>query len=68
MTCRYLCRTRLRAAALKALQQPAVRERLTAQGMEPGQPAATPDELAKSLRVAYDRQATLLQSINFKPE
>jgi len=58
---------RLRDAALKALQQPAVRERLTAQGMEPGQPA-TPDELAKSLRVAYDRQASLLQSINFKPE
>ena len=35
--------------------------------MEPGLPA-TPDELAQSLRVAYERQASLLQSINFKPE
>ena len=47
---------RLRDAALKALQQPVVRERLTVLGMEPG-PPATPDELAKSLRVAYERQA-----------
>ena len=58
---------RLRDAALKALQQPAVRERLAAQGMEPGQPA-TSDELAKSLRAAYERQGSLLKSINFKPE
>jgi hypothetical protein len=35
--------------------------------MEPGLPATT-DELAKSLGVAYDRQAALLKSINFKPE
>ena len=58
---------RLRDAALKALQQPAVRERVTALGMEPGLPATT-DELAKSLRIAYERQASLLKSINFKPE
>ena len=58
---------RLRDAALKALQQPAVRERLAAQGMEPGQPATT-DELAKSLRDASERQGSLLKSINFKPE
>ena len=58
---------RLRDAALKALQQPAVRERLAAQGMEPGQPATT-DELAKSLREASERQGSLLKSINFKPE
>jgi tripartite-type tricarboxylate transporter receptor subunit TctC len=58
---------RLRDAALNALQQPAVRERLATQGLQPGLPAS-PDELAKSLRVAYERQATLLKSINFKPE
>jgi tripartite-type tricarboxylate transporter receptor subunit TctC len=58
---------RLRDAALQALQQPAVRERLTSLGMEPGLPA-TSDELAKSLRIAYERQASLLKSINFKPE
>ena len=50
-----------------ALQQPAVRARLTGLGMEPGLPA-TPDELAKSLRVASERQAALLKSANFKPE
>ena len=58
---------RLREAALKALQQPVVRGRLSVLGMDPGQPA-TPDELAKSLRVAHDRQGALLKSINFKPE
>jgi len=58
---------RLREAALKALQQPLVRGRLSVQGLEPGQPS-TPDELARSLRVAFDRQAALLKSINFKPE
>ena len=58
---------RLREAALKALQQPAVRERLSGLGMEPGLPA-TPDELAKSLRAASERQAALLKSANFKPE
>ncbi|CAN7722006.1 tripartite tricarboxylate transporter substrate binding protein [Variovorax sp. LjRoot290] len=58
---------RLREAALKALQQPAVRGRLSGLGMEPGQPA-TPDELAKSLRVAHERQGALLKSINFKPD
>jgi hypothetical protein len=44
-----------------------VRERLATQGLQPGLPAS-PDELAKSLRVAHERQATLLKSINFKPE
>lgn len=58
---------RLRDAALKALQQPAVRERLTALGMEPGLPVTT-EELTKSLRTASERQASTLKSINFKPE
>lgn len=59
--------TRLRDAALKALQQPSVRERLTALGMDPGLTTST-DELAKSLRTDYERQGALLKSINFKPE
>ena len=58
---------RLRDAAVKALQQPLVRGRLSVQGMQPGSPA-TPEELAKSLRVAYDRQGALLKSINFKAD
>jgi tripartite-type tricarboxylate transporter receptor subunit TctC len=58
---------RLRDAAVKALQQPLVRGRLSVQGMQPGQPS-TPDELAKLLRAAHERQGALLKSINFKPE
>jgi tripartite-type tricarboxylate transporter receptor subunit TctC len=58
---------RLRDAALKALQQTAVRDRVVALGLEPGL-ASTPDELAASLRIEYERQGALLKSINFKPE
>ncbi|WP_395701535.1 tripartite tricarboxylate transporter substrate binding protein [Aquabacterium sp.] len=58
---------RLRDAALKAMQSPVYRERLAALGMEPGLPA-TPEDLAKSLRIAYERQGSLLKSIDFKPE
>jgi tripartite-type tricarboxylate transporter receptor subunit TctC len=58
---------RLRADALKAIGNQAFRDRLTALGVEPGLPL-TSDELAKDLRTAYDRQASLLKSIDFKPE
>jgi tripartite-type tricarboxylate transporter receptor subunit TctC len=58
---------KLRELALKALQQPKVRERIVDLGMEVGKPS-TSDDMAKSLRVAFDRQAALLKSINFKPE
>ena len=63
----YICCDRLRDAALQALQRPPVRERLAALGVEPGLPATT-DEVAKSPRIAYEHQASLPNSINFKPE
>ncbi|NRF67218.1 tripartite tricarboxylate transporter substrate binding protein [Aquincola sp. S2] len=58
---------RVRDAALKALGQAGVRERLAEVGFEPGQPRAV-DELSKSLRVDYERMGTLLKAIDFKPE
>lgn len=58
---------RLRELSLKAMQAPAMKERLAALGMEQGL-AATSEDLAKNLRTAYERQGSLLKSINFKPE
>jgi len=58
---------RLREATLKALAQPALRQRLQELGFEPGQPR-TPEELAQSLRADSDRVAAVLKAIGFKPE
>lgn len=58
---------KLRELALKAMQSPAMKDRLAALGMEPGL-NATSEDLAKTLRTAYERQGSLLKSVNFKPE
>jgi tripartite-type tricarboxylate transporter receptor subunit TctC len=57
----------IRDAALKALAQPAARERLQEVGFEIGQPR-TPDELSASLKSDYERVGAVLKSIGFKPE
>jgi len=57
----------IRDAALKALTQPGVRERLQDVGFEPPQPR-TPDELSASLKADYERVGAVLKSIGFKPE
>jgi tripartite-type tricarboxylate transporter receptor subunit TctC len=57
----------IRDAALKALAQPGVRERLQDVGFEPPQPR-TPDELSASLKADYERVGAVLKSIGFKPE
>jgi tripartite-type tricarboxylate transporter receptor subunit TctC len=57
----------IRDAALKALAQPAARERLQEIGFEVGQPR-TPEELSASLKVDYERVGAVLKSIGFKPE
>jgi len=59
--------TQLRDAALKVMAQPAMRERLREFGLDAGQPR-TPDELAKALRVDFERNGAVLKSIDFKPE
>jgi tripartite-type tricarboxylate transporter receptor subunit TctC len=58
---------RIREAALKVLQQPAVRERLQDIGFEVGQPRS-PEELSKTLAADYQRMGAVLKSIDFKPE
>jgi tripartite-type tricarboxylate transporter receptor subunit TctC len=57
----------IREAVLKALAQPAARERLQEVGFEPGQPR-TPEELSASLKIDYERVGAVLKSIGFKPE
>jgi tripartite-type tricarboxylate transporter receptor subunit TctC len=58
---------KVREVALKAMAQPAVRERLQQLGFESGLPR-TQDEMTKSLRADSDRMAAMLKSIGFKPE
>lgn len=58
---------KLREAALQHLQQPKVRQRIEAMGMEGGL-ALSSDELSKDLRAGYERQGKLLRSIQYKPE
>jgi tripartite-type tricarboxylate transporter receptor subunit TctC len=57
----------IREAALKAMGQPAVRERLQEVGFEPGQ-ARTRQELGASLKADYERVGAVLKTIGFKPE
>ena len=57
----------IRDAALKAMGQPAERERLQEVGFEPGQ-ARTPQELSASLKADYERVGAVLKTIGFKPE
>lgn len=58
---------RLREATARVLEQPAVRQRFASLGLDPA-PASTPDELARALRAASDRQAAQLKAVGFKPE
>ncbi len=57
----------IREATLKALAQPAVRERLQELGFELGQPR-TPEQLSAALKADYERVGAVLQSVGFKPE
>ena len=59
--------TQIREAALKAIAQPVLRERLMEVGFEAGQPR-TPEQLSASLKTDYDRVGSVLQAIGFKPE
>jgi tripartite-type tricarboxylate transporter receptor subunit TctC len=58
---------RLREATLKALQNPRLREQFAGLGLDAGS-GATPEELARSLRAASERQAATLKAMGFKPE
>lgn len=58
---------RVRDAALKALTQPAVQERLRALGFDVGRPRTT-DDMVQGLRADYERVGAVLKGIGFKPE
>lgn len=58
---------KVRELTLQYLQQPRVRQRIEAMGMEAGLPL-TMQELSKDLRAGYEKQSELLRSIMFKPE
>lgn len=58
---------KVRELTLQHLQQPKVRQRIEALGVEPGLPL-TQEELAQDLRSSYDRQSALLRTIQYKPE
>ena len=58
---------KVRDAALKALQDPKLRETYNNLGMAMGT-SATPDELMAGLRAASDKQGAMLKSIGFKIE
>ena len=58
---------RIRQATLKVMSQPAVQARLADMGSDAGS-GATPDELAKSLREASDKQGATLRALGIKPQ
>ena len=57
----------VRAAALKALAQPGVRERLLETGFEPGEPRGV-DDLRQGLAADSQRVGATLKAIGFQPE
>jgi tripartite-type tricarboxylate transporter receptor subunit TctC len=58
---------RVRAAALKALTDPALRAKMLDTGFDVGQPR-TVEEMHKGLMAEYERVGGVLQAIGFKPE
>ena len=58
---------KIRQATLKAMAQPAVQARLAELGTDAGS-GASPDELAKSLRAADDKQGATLRELGIKPQ
>lgn len=60
-------KTKVRDVALKALQDPKLRDSYNGFGMAPGA-GATPEEMQAGLRVASEKQGALLKSSGFKLE
>jgi tripartite-type tricarboxylate transporter receptor subunit TctC len=58
---------KIRQATLKAMAQPAVQARLAELGNDAGS-GATPEELARSLRAASDKQGATLRALGIKPQ
>jgi len=58
---------KIRQATLKVMSQPAVQARLADMGSDAGS-GATPEELARSLREASDKQGATLRALGVKPQ
>jgi tripartite-type tricarboxylate transporter receptor subunit TctC len=58
---------RIRQATLKVMAQPAVQARLADLGCDVGS-GATPEELARSLQAASDKQGARLRALGIKPQ
>jgi tripartite-type tricarboxylate transporter receptor subunit TctC len=58
---------RIRAATQRALAQPAVKARLLEFGLDLGSGAA-PEELARGLRAAHEKQGATLRALGVKPQ
>jgi tripartite-type tricarboxylate transporter receptor subunit TctC len=58
---------KIRAAALKVMAQPAAQARLREFGFDQGS-GASPEELTKTLRSAYDKQGATLRALGVKPQ
>jgi tripartite-type tricarboxylate transporter receptor subunit TctC len=58
---------KIRQAALKVMAQPAVQTRLAEMGNDLGS-GASPEDLAKSLRAASDKQGATLRALGVKPQ
>ncbi|MBL8287280.1 MAG: tripartite tricarboxylate transporter substrate binding protein [Rubrivivax sp.] len=58
---------KIRQAALKVMQQPAVQARLAELGNDAGSGAGA-EELARSLRAAFDKQGATLRALGIRPQ
>jgi tripartite-type tricarboxylate transporter receptor subunit TctC len=58
---------KIRQATLKVMSQATVQARLADMGSDAGS-GATPEELAKSLREASDKQGATLRALGVKPQ
>ncbi len=58
---------RVRETALKVMAQPTVRSKLLDLGNDLGS-GATPKELSRSLRAAYERQGAMLRGLGIRPQ
>jgi tripartite-type tricarboxylate transporter receptor subunit TctC len=58
---------RIRASAMKVMSQPAAQARLREFGFDQGS-SATPEELTRQLRSAYDKQGATLRALGVKPQ
>jgi tripartite-type tricarboxylate transporter receptor subunit TctC len=58
--------TKIQGDSSKVLHSADIREKLAAQGVEPG--GDTPDEVRKVMRADYDRYGTIIRKLNIKAD